>query len=179
MQMSKALAIALVTVTALTASSAGWAGTTSLVINGRSHHLGSDYDWNENNLGIGIEYQLRQTGAWRKIIMANGFRDSNESMTYMAGFGLHRRLYETESLAGFHVYAGLNAFVMTREDVNDNRPFPGVLPSLSIGNRKVGVNLTYLPRQAVEEITRATMTDADTSGILFLQLKIGLSELLP
>lgn len=177
--MCRALALAIAAIAALVASPQSHAGTTSLVINGRSYHLGSSHDWNENNLGLGIEFQFEQTGAWRKTAMANGFRDSSDSMSYMAGFGLHRRLYETERLAGFHVYAGLNAFLMTREDVNDNRPFPGVLPSLSIGNRKVGVNLTYLPKVAVEEITRARMTDEDTSGIVFMQLRISLSELLP
>ena len=179
MRILKTIALLLAAIASLLASPQSSAGTTSLVINGRSHHLGASYDWNEDNRGIGIEYQLEQTGAWRRVAMANGFRDSSDSMSYMAGFGLHRRLYETERLAGFHVYAGLNAFVMTREDVNDNRPFPGVLPSLSVGNRKIGINLTYLPKQAVEQVTRARMRDEETAGILFMQLKIGLSELLP
>ena len=60
----------------------------------------------------------------------------------MAGFGLHRNLYQTDRLNGFYVDAGINAFVMTRKDVNDNRPFPGMLPSLTVGNEVVGVNLT-------------------------------------
>ena len=110
--------------------------------------------------------------------MANSFRDSNDGMSYMAGGGLHRRLFETERLAGFYVYAGLNAFLMTREDVNDNKPFPGVLPSLTVGNRNVGMNLTYLPRQAVEETTNSTVVDPTISGIVFLQVKVNLTRLL-
>ena len=82
-------------------------------------------------------------------------------------------------MAGFHVYAGLNAFLMTRQDMNGNRPFPGVLPSLSIGNRQFGINLTYLPREAVEMATNARMTDPDIDGIVFLQLKLSLDRLLP
>ena len=173
------IAVLLTALAAVVVSPASWAGNTSLVINGRSYHIGSDYDWNENNIGVGIEYQFKQRSAWRKVAMANGFRDSNDSMSYMAGFGLHRRLYETDKMAGFHVYAGLNAFVMTREDANGNRPFPGVLPSLSIGNRRFGMNLTYLPKVAVEKTTNSTMVDPGISGILFMQFKIGLSELLP
>lgn len=179
MTRSRSTVVLLTALAAIVASSASWAGSTSLVINGRSYHLGSSYDWNENNIGAGIEYQFKQRSAWRKIAMANGFRDSNNAMSYMAGFGLHRRLYETDKMAGFHVYAGLNAFVMTREDANGSRPFPGVLPSLTIGNRRFGMNLTYLPRAAVEETTNAAMLDPEVSGILFMQFKIGLSELLP
>ena len=66
--------------------------------------------------------------------MVNGFLDSNEDMSYMAGAGLHRTLFATDRLNGFYVDAGINAFVMTRTDVNDNRPFPGAVPSLSVGS---------------------------------------------
>ena len=171
--------IILVLAAAFVASDACLAGSASLVVNGRSYHLGSNYDWNENNAGIGIEYQLNQHGAWRRIAMANGFRDSTNQMSYMAGFGLHRRLYETDAMAGLYVYAGLNAFLMTREDVHGNRPFPGVLPSVSVGNRHVGMNLTYLPRGAIEEATNSTMVDPDIDGIVFLQFKVSLEQILP
>ncbi len=160
------------------ASGVATAGETHLVLNGRSYHIDSSYDWNENNAGLGVEFHFDQKSAWRKVAMANSFRDSNDGMSYMAGGGLHRRLFETERLAGFYVYAGLNAFLMTREDVNDNKPFPGVLPSLSVGNRSVGMNLTYLPRQAVEETTNSTVVDPTISGIVFLQFKVNLTQLL-
>ena len=65
---------------------------------------------------------------------------------------------------------------MTREDVNDNRPFPGVLPSLTIGNRYAGINLTYLPVQAVERMTDTRMSDDSIKGIVFLQLKFSLGN---
>ena len=97
----------------------------------------------------------------------------------MAGAGLHRRLYETERLSGFYISAGLTAFVMTRDDVDGSRPFPGILPSVSIGNEKVGFNLTYLPRQAVEATTNSTIVDPTISGILFVQFKISLDQFLP
>ena len=113
--------------------------------------IDSSYDWNEDNTGLGVEYQFEQKSAWRTTAMANGFRDSTDNMSYMAGAGLHRRLFETDKLSGFYVYAGLNAFLMTRNDVNDRKPFPGVLPSLSIGNDKVGFNLTYMPKSGSRE----------------------------
>ena len=172
---------ALITVAALSAvllSPVVNAGETHLVLNGRSYHIDSSYDWNENNAGVGVEFHFEQKSAWRKVAMANSFRDSNDGMSYMAGGGLHRRLFETDRLAGFHVYAGLNAFVMTRADVNDNKPFPGVLPSLTVGNRSVGMNLTYLPRKAVEKTTSSTVVDPTISGIVFLQFKVNLTQLL-
>ena len=161
-------------------STPAWAGgKLSAVVNGKSHHFNSSYDWNEDNYGFGIEHQFEQKSAWRTIAMANGFRDSTDNMSYMAGAGLHRRLYETHKLAGFYVYAGLNAFIMTRDDVNDSKPFPGILPSISVGNDKVGFNLTYMPKKAVEAATNSMMVDPTLSGILFLQFKVRMDQLLP
>lgn len=168
----------IVVLTAL-ATSPAVAGEFSAVINGKSYHINSSYDWNESNLGLGIEYEFASTSAWRTVVMANAFRDSTDTMSYMAGGGLHRRLFETERLAGFYVSAGLNAFIMTRSDVEDSSPFPGILPSISIGNNKAGFNLTYMPRKAVEAITSSTVVDPTISGIVFLQFKIGLDLILP
>ena len=156
-----------------------FAGKFSAVVNGKSHHFNSSYEWNENNYGFGIEHQFEQASAWRTIAMANGFRDSTDNMSYMAGAGLQRRIYETDKLAGFYIYAGINAFVMTRDDVNGSKPFPGILPSVSVGNDKVGFNLTYLPRKAVEQTTNANIVDPTVTGILFLQFKVSMDQLLP
>ena len=164
--------------TLLFASSASLAGTLSSVLNGKSYHLDSSYEWNEDNLGFGFESEFEQKSPWKKIVMANGFRDSMDGMSYMAGAGLHRRIYETDRLDGFYVYAGLNAFLMTREDMGSD-PFPGVLPSISVGNSKVGFNLTYMPRKAVEETTNSFVVDPTLSGILFLQFKVSMSQILP
>ena len=179
--MKKRLAIHVIAASLLLVLSASpaLAGTLSAVVNGKSHHFNSTYDWNEDNYGFGIEHQFEQKSAWRTIAMANGFRDSTDNMSYMAGAGLHRRLYETHKLAGFYVYAGLNAFIMTRDDVNGSKPFPGILPSISIGNDKIGFNLTYMPKKAVEEATNSMMVDPTLSGILFLQFKVSMDQLLP
>ena len=155
------------------------AGKFNAVINGRSYHFNSTYDWNENNYGLGVEHEFESNSAWRTTAMANGFRDSTDNTSYMAGAGLHRRLFETERLSGLYIYAGLNAFVMTRGDVENSKPFPGILPSVSIGNEKVGFNLTYLPRQAVEVTTQSQIVDPTISGILFVQFKVSLDQLLP
>jgi hypothetical protein len=160
-------------------SSTANAGTFNAVINGKSYHFNSSHDWNEDNLGLGIEHEFTSTSAWRTTVMANAFRDSTDNMSYMAGGGLHRRLFETERMSGFYISAGLTAFVMTRSDVGNSRPFPGILPSVSIGNEKIGFNLTYMPRKAVEATTSSTMIDPTISGILFVQFKVSLDQLLP
>ena len=163
---------------ALPAASA-MAGDWTAILNGKSYHVNSTYDWNENNYGLGLEYAFDSQSRWKKTAMANGFRDSNNSMSYMAGAGLHRRIIETDRLSGFYVDAGINAFVMTREDVKNNRPFPGLLPSISVGNQHVGLNLTYLPKRIVQDYLGANMADPTISGILFIQFKVSVDLLLP
>ncbi len=144
-------------------ASSALAGNFSAVINGRSIHVDA------------TETESR----WKKQVMVNGFRDSNDDMSYMAGAGLHRTLFATDRLNGFYVDAGINAFLMTRTDVNDNRPFPGAVPSLSVGNRHMGINLTYLPVKAVESLLDVRMMDDTVSGLFFLQFKVDISRLLP
>lgn len=154
------------------------AGEFSTVINGKSFHVGASQEWNEANYGLGVEYTFKRDSRWKPQLMANGFRDSNEDMSYMVGGGLHRNLYTTDRLNGFYFDAGINAFVMTRSDVNDEKPFPGVLPSLTLGNRYVGINLTYMPKVAVEEMYDGKIADESISGIVFLQFKINVSQLM-
>ena len=154
------------------------AGEFSTVINGKSFHIGASQEWNEANYGLGVEYTFKRDSRWKPQLMANGFRDSNEDMSYMVGGGLHRNLYTTDRLNGFYFDAGINAFVMTRSDVNDQKPFPGVLPSLTVGNRYVGINLTYMPKVAVEKMYDEKMADESMSGIVFLQFKINVSQLM-
>ena len=150
------------------------AGEFSAVVNGKSFHLGASEDWNEDNLGLGLEYQFATRSKWKRQLMMNGFLDSDEHMSYMAGGGLHRTIFSSHRFADFYVDLGINAFLMTREDVDNGRPFPGALPSVTIGNRHAGFNITYLPRQAVEKLYEAEMADETMSGIVFLQFKVRL-----
>ena len=160
-------------------ASSALAGNFSAVLNGRSIHVDATENWNEDNVGLGLEYQFATESRWKKRLMVNGFRDSTDNMSYMAGAGLHRTLFATDRLDGFYIDAGINAFMMTRRDVNDNRPFPGAVPSLSVGNRYMGFNLTYLPVKAVERMMDLRMMDDTVSGIFFLQFKVDISRLLP
>lgn len=152
------------------------AGELSAVFNGKSFHVGSQKNWNEKNYGLGFEYQLSTASRWKKLVMVNAFRDSYKKMSYMAGGGLHRNLYTSDSFNSIYVDVGVNVFMMSRKNVNNGRPFPGALPSMTIGNRYMGINLTYLPRIAVEEFTPARDMEKNMKGVVFLQLKVNIRE---
>lgn len=162
----------LCTIAACLATSAIHAGELSAIVNGKSYHSGALENWNENNYGFGLEYEFSSSSRWKTKLMANSFIDSTENMSHMAGAGLHRRLWESSSLHGAYADVGINAFLMTREDVDSSRPFPGALPSLTLGNRYIGVNLTWMPRKAVEEMYGTEDVDEGISSIFFLQLKV-------
>jgi hypothetical protein len=178
MKILNAARITLISLLVTVPLSSALGGELSAVFNGKSIHVNASEDWNDDNYGLGFEYQFTTQSRWKKVVIANGFRDSNEEMSYMAGAGLHRTLYSTDRLNGFYLDAGVNAFLMTRKDVNDNKPFPGALPSLTIGNRYAGVNLTYLPKKAVEKLYDARMEDDTISGIVFLQLKVNFGQVM-
>ena len=153
------------------------AGQLDLVVNGRSYHADTDLEWNEKNYGLGLEYEFDSATRWMWTVNANAFRDSVNNMSYMAGGGLKRRLFQSEHPAGFYLDAGLVGFLMSRADVNDHLPFPGVLPTLSFGMKHVGVNLTYLPEFAVKELVQSNVPDPDIGGVYFLQFRFRLPNL--
>lgn len=155
------------------------AGSLSAVINGKSYHIDSTYDWNEDNYGAGVEYAFNTETRWQKLVFANGFRDSNADMSYMAGGGLHYRVLTSDLLSGLYLDAGVNAFLMTRQDYKDNKPFPGILPSVTVGNRYMGFNFTYLPQQAIREMGDVRLADPTIRGVLFVQFKFDINAVLP
>jgi len=152
------------------------AGELSMIVNGKSFHVGADYGWNEDNHGIGFEYDMASRSRWIKSGIVNGFRDSLDNMSYMAGAGLRRRIFESERLAGLYFDAGLVAFLMVREDINQRQPFPGVLPVITAGNRYVGLNLTYIPKIVIHDMAHADQVDPNIRGVFFLQAKITLGR---
>jgi hypothetical protein len=73
--------------------------------------------------------------------------------------------------------AALNFFIMTREDIEDNEPFPALLPSVTVGNRWGGLNLSYVPKTVVRDFANAKSVDPNIGGVFFLQAKIRLDDL--
>ena len=81
----KSICIPAILLCAFTGTAA--AGQFDLIVNGRSHHVNSDYDWNENNYGIGLEYQFDSSSRWIWSVNGNAFVDSQNRMSYMGGGG--------------------------------------------------------------------------------------------
>jgi hypothetical protein len=148
------------------------AGQWDIVLNGKAIHLDSQKDWNESNWGLGFEHEFNPEGRWVKMALGSAFVDSDDEMSYMAGGGIKRRFRLPWQTGRYHVDLGAIGFVMTRQDVNNNRPFPGILPAFSFGSRSFAVNMTYLPGQYAQDIARARTADPTLDGILFVQLKL-------
>ncbi len=145
-------------------------GTWEVVLNGRAVHLNASREWNEDNWGLGFEREFATTSPWVKVALANGFKDSMGNPSYMAGGGIKRRfMLHSDDL---YVDLGAIGFVMTRQDVNRNEPFPGVLPAATIGFKRVALNLTYLPEAVVNRVTNSKKHDPSMEGVFFLQVKL-------
>lgn len=142
-----------------------------VVLNGRAIHMNAAGDWNEENWGLGVEREFASpTSRWVKLALANGFKDSMGNPSYMAGGGLKRRF--GLGPGDFYVDVGGIAFLMTRENVNREQPFPGVLPAATFGFKRVALNLTYLPEGAADRVTNSKKFDPSMKGVFFLQFKL-------
>ncbi len=158
---------------AVSASQAQAQGDWDIVVNGRAVHVNAAQDWNEENWGLGFEHEFGSSSRWIKVALANGFKDSVGEPSYMAGGGLKRRFRMFSDNLYFDV--GVVGFLMTREGVNNNQPFPGALPAVTFGSKRVAVNVTYMPPSVVDRVTKAFVTDPDMAGVFFLQLKLDAS----
>jgi len=141
----------------------------SLIVNGKAVHFEqpSGQKFNERNWGAGIQYDFDRIGEsrnWVPFLTASGFKDSFENPSYYAGGGITRRFrfFEREAMP-LNIDVGAVAFLMTREDFKNNKPFPGILPVLSFGTDRVSMNITYIPR-----------VDPKMVPLVFMQIKIGL-----
>src|SRR5215467_1568779 len=117
----------------------------SLLVNGKALHLGApdDKHLNEKNWGLGLQYDWDlKDSKWIPFATASGFIDSNKNPSYYAGGGALRRF----EYGGVHADLGAIGFFMVRKDFKHDRPFPGVLPVLSIGAGRVALNTTYIPK---------------------------------
>lgn len=135
----------------------------SLLVNGKAIHFNQgNRNYNESNWGAGIQYDWAPVSQnWIPFAMASGFKDSMNNPSYYAGGGMMRR-YQFDNL---HFEAGAVAFVMTREDYKDHKPFLGALPAFSMGTKQVALNMTYIPK-----------VDPKMVPLVFFQLKINLSS---
>jgi len=118
------------------------------VISGKSFHRGGD-NLNEDNYGIGLQYDFVRDREWIPVLAAASFKDSNDNTSRYVGAGIKRRFRSFASDTGVNLDLGVIGLAMRRPGYNDDRAFYGAIPFVSIGNGWGGINLTYVPR--VEE----------------------------
>jgi hypothetical protein len=148
-------------------------GAWDVVLNGRAIHMNAARKWNEENWGLGLEREFATESRWIKVALANGFQDSMGNPSYMAGGGIKHRFHLRSE--DFYIDVGGIAFLMTRENVNRNEPFPGILPAATFGFKRVALNLTYLPESVADRVTSSRRHDPSMQGVFFLQVKLDAS----
>ncbi len=137
----------------------------SLVINGKAIHDKGPIKYNEKNWGVGFEYDFKPTSRWIPFVAGSTFKDSNKQTSNYLGGGYKYRIPLEDAKDGWRVDLSFIAFFMTRRDYNNNQPFFGALPFISIGTSRVMLNMTYIPR-----VTPKTV------GLFYFQLKIKIME---
>ena len=160
----KLLLLSVAAILALSPNAAAADGL-NLLLNGRSFHLEEKpgVNYNESNIGTGFQYDFKPNGdGVYAFLNVGGFKDSFEENSYYTGGGLAKRFRSEKQI---HVDVGVTAFLMTRKDRNDNKPFPGLLPMMTVGTDRVAVNLTYVPK-----------TEPKGVDLFFIQLKIAVGQ---
>lgn len=120
-----------------------FADSFNLIINGKAIHENKK-NYNEENWGLGFEYNFEEKKNWINFINGGFFKDSVFNTSKYLGAGSKRR-FSLDDNSNWHIDLGVAAFVMTRKDYKNEQPFFGVLPYVSIGTNKVAINVTYIP----------------------------------
>jgi palmitoyl transferase len=71
-----------------------------------------------------------------------GFQDSHFKPQWMTGYVWRAVWRPAEDM---RLGLGWTAFVMARADIGHYTPFPGILPTASIGYKKLSLETTYVP----------------------------------
>lgn len=135
-----------------------------IIINGKAVHENKK-NFNEENWGLGFEYDFEEKEKWINFITGSFFKDSLSNTSKYIGGGSKRRFMLEDDKDGWHIDAGLVAFVMTRKDYKNNQPFFGVLPFVSVGTSRFAINATYIPAVTPK-----------FESLLFFQVSFKLSE---
>lgn len=115
-----------------------------IIISGRAIHQGSN-DLNENNYGLGLQYNFSTHRRWIPLVNLASLKDSNDNTSRYIGAGLKRRFRMSSGQQRLNLDVGAAGLVMKRPDYNDDKPFLGALPFVSLSNGWGGINVTYVP----------------------------------
>ncbi len=115
-----------------------------VIISGRAIHMGSN-NQNENNYGIGLQYDFINHRRWIPTINLASFKDSNDNTSRYIGAGMKRRFKLRSGQQRMNFDLGAAGLVMKRPGYNNDTPFLGALPFISLSNDWGGINATYVP----------------------------------
>ena len=122
----------------------------NVYLSGYSYHDRATYSqnqlrkMNEATWGGGLGRSTRTESGNEQSVYVMGIRDSNYRPQWMAGYA-YEWMLPLKSDGGLELGAGLSALVIRRHDWYDGRPFPAVLPIMSIGSRSAQLLATYVP----------------------------------
>lgn len=114
-------------------------GAWYLHVDGASHHF-HRRDLNERNWGVGLGYEFNPNDRWVWSAEGDYFKDSFDDPSGYVGGGLRWRTR--------HVDFGLLGFVMYRQTAQEtigSHVFPGVLPFVEFGTRRLRLRTVYIP----------------------------------
>ncbi len=117
-----------------------------IIISGKAIHLGDNgKEMNESNYGLGLQYDINTHRRWIPMVNFASFKDSNSNTSKYIGGGIKRRFKLSTGQQRPSLDLGVIGFTMTRPGYNNDDPFIGVLPFVSLNNEWGGVNATYIP----------------------------------
>ena len=116
----------------------------NLIINGKAIHE-NKRNYNEENWGLGFEYNFSENNKWIYFVNGGFLKDSLSNTSKYLGGGSKRRFLLGADKDGWHIDAGISAFIMTRKDYNNERPFFAALPFASVGTSQFAINATFIP----------------------------------
>ena len=142
-------------------------GRLSMVLSGYAHHGRGTYspaqidELNEKVWGFGVSKELRDDKDNEESITFVIMADSHYTPQITAGYGYQwmKPLGQT-----WEVGLGYTAGLISRSDILNGVPFPGVLPLASIGTRDVKLVASYIPR----------LSGTGNGDVLFLALRVAL-----
>jgi palmitoyl transferase len=100
--------------------------------------------YTEIPLGIGLgKGRYNKNNNWEGIYGMT-FKDSHGIYQYMAGYALIPN-WNLSSNGNWKIGAGATVFMMSRQDINNYIPFPGLLPVGSLSYKNASLQTAFVP----------------------------------
>lgn len=96
-------------------------------------------------LGFGLGRAMPDERGNLRDVYAMVFQDSHSKPTYMTGYRYMWQWRPMKSATDFRVGAGYTVFLMSRDDVWNRIPFPGIVPVGTIAYKRLALESVYVP----------------------------------